>query len=36
MLMRDHVASVKSSLIRSLASPAAVQAATKTARRLRR
>lgn len=36
MLMRDHVVSVKSSLIRSLASPAAVQAATKTARRLRR
>jgi len=36
MLMRDHVASVKSSLIRSLASPAAVQAATKTARRLPR
>ncbi|MGY3607519.1 GntR family transcriptional regulator [Bradyrhizobium sp. Leo121] len=36
MLMRDHVASVKSSLIRSLASPAAVQAAKKTARRLRR
>ncbi|OPY97037.1 hypothetical protein A5906_39900 [Bradyrhizobium sacchari] len=36
MLMRDHVASVKSSLIRSLPSPAAVQSATKTARRLRR
>ncbi|MET4201898.1 FCD domain-containing protein [Bradyrhizobium sp. LA6.12] len=36
MLMRDHVTSVKSSLVRSLASPAAVHAAAQTARRLRR
>jgi hypothetical protein len=31
MLMRDHVASVKSSLVRSLASPAAIREALRRA-----
>jgi GntR family transcriptional regulator of vanillate catabolism len=36
MLMRDHVASVKSSLVRSLSSPAAVHAALRLDQRLQR
>jgi GntR family transcriptional regulator of vanillate catabolism len=35
MLMRDHVASVKSSLVRSLSSPAAIHTALRVDRRLR-